>query len=105
MMTYYIELGASPTDLPADLDARTDQLQEELEKLDCIIDPDLLVNLKTGEVIAAMEVEARDLLEATAIASSALRAAFHTIGDATPGWENLLDEFGTRAKPSGLVDA
>lgn len=103
-MRYLVELGTRPSDVPADLEAHTDTLQTELEKLGNIIDPDLLVNLRNGEIIAAMEVEADDMMEAASIASCALRAAFHAIGLRTPGWERLLDGFSTKTEPAELLD-
>jgi hypothetical protein len=104
-MAFLIELGATPTAVPDDLDARSDALQEELDKLGHIVDPELLVNLRTGEIIAEMIVEADDMMEATSIAVCALRTAFHAIGENTPGWERLLDEVRTKVEATDLVDA
>lgn len=104
-MRYLVELGTRPSEVPADLVSHVDMLQEELDELDHIIDPDLLVNLRNGEVVAAMEIEAGDMMEAASIATCALRTALHALGESTPGWERVFDEFSTKTKPADLVEA
>lgn len=104
-MKFWIELGASPTLVPPDFDALTDLLQEELEKLDSIVDPDLLVNLQTGQVLASMEVEAPDMMQANIFAVSSLRAALHALGERTPGWERMLGSFNASVESAELVAA
>ena len=60
----------------------------ELEENDpAIEDPDLAAALGTGIVDVQMIVETEDPAEAMVKALCLLRAAIHTIGDVTPGWE------------------
>ncbi len=77
-----------------DFDERTDRLQEALLDLDAVADPDLVANLTTGEVEVSMVVEAPDYPAAVQKATADLRAAIHTIGDATPGWERYARRMG-----------
>lgn len=59
-----------------------------LEEADSTIeDPDLAANLESGCVDVQMIVDADDPAAAMVKAFATLRAAIHTIGDATPGWE------------------
>jgi hypothetical protein len=57
------------------------------EKDPTVEDPDLAAQLVDGFVDVQMMVEAADPAEAMVKALCFLRAAIHTIGDATPGWE------------------
>lgn len=76
----------------SDFDARTDRLMDALEGLGGVADPDLAVNLRTGEVDVTLIVEADDYPSAANKAMSDLRTAIHAIGDATPGWEESFRE-------------
>lgn len=52
-----------------------------------ITDPDLAADLITGRVDVQMTVDADDPAAAMVRALATVRAAIHSIGDATPGWE------------------
>jgi hypothetical protein len=72
-------------------DEHLDELMTALLDLEdsdpAIEDPDLAATLTTGVVDVQMSVEADDPADAMVKALCFLRAAIHTIGDATPGWE------------------
>ena len=74
--------------------ARLDALMEALLSLEAadsaIEDPDLTADLTSCSVDVEMMVEAADPAAAMVKALAALRAAIHTIGDATPCWETTL---------------
>jgi hypothetical protein len=77
-----------PGDLTGDrLDALMDALMDVEATDPAISDPDLAASLDENSVDVQMTVEGADQAEAAAKSLSALRAAIHALGEATPGWE------------------
>ncbi|HUY48036.1 MAG TPA: hypothetical protein VMV92_20305 [Streptosporangiaceae bacterium] len=76
---------------PGAFEERLDALMEALLCLEgadsAIEDPDLAADLSACRLDVQMTVEAEDPAAAMVKALAALRAAIHSIGDATPGWE------------------
>lgn len=76
---------------PGTCEPRLDPLMNallDLEEADkAVTDPDLAANLSTGRVDVQMTVDADDPAAAMVKALATVRAAIHSIGDATPGWE------------------
>ena len=79
---------------PEAVTERLDPLMEALLSLEAadsaLEDPDLAADLSTGAVEVQMVVEATDPAEAMVKALATLRAAIHSIGDATPGWDFIM---------------
>lgn len=79
---------------PEALVQRLDPLIEALLSLEAadsaLEDPDLAADVSTGAVEVQIVVEAADPAEAMVKAHATLRAAIHSIGDATPGWDGIM---------------
>lgn len=78
-------------DAVEDLDRHTDRVMDELLKLESatITDADLSAMLSTGIVELSITVAAGDFDEAVECADSCIRAAIHSAGGHTPGWEPI----------------
>lgn len=76
---------------PGTCEPRLDPLMNallDLEEADAAItDPDLATDLSTGRIDVQITVDADDPAAAMVKALATIRAAIHSIGDATPGWE------------------
>lgn len=105
MMLFLSALQLIVTGDLADLDEETDALYEALLETDDVIDPDLAVSLETGRVDVQMVIEADDELDATARAACFLRAAIHTVGGYTPGWEKTIRGVTATARAAELASA
>lgn len=82
--------GSAPD--PDTLDTLSDAIQDELLELEGVIDPDLGITLRTGEIHLRTCVEAETPEQAIGQASGAFRSALHAAGIGTPGWEDDLTE-------------
>lgn len=85
MARYYLEItcqvrGISGQDI-------YDELADAVADLANVIDPDLGVDLERNTFDFCMSVDATDEVEALRVGISAVRAAIHVTGGATPGWE------------------
>lgn len=76
-------------------DRRFDRLGDALAELDvadaAVEDSDLTASLVEGWVIVAMVVTTEDPADAVRKTVATVRAAIHTMGDSTPGWEQFTE--------------
>jgi hypothetical protein len=82
-MRYEVSIGFHVHTDGDGLDVHLDQVMDELELLD-VTDPDFSGSLARGEVEITLIVEAEGAVEATALASAAIRSAIHAAQGATP---------------------
>ena len=78
----------------ADLEGFFDQALEELLRLDAVEDSTISASLAKKTVTIMVTIDAPSPEGAEAIGMSAIRAAFHAAGAATPDWPDwpLFDE-------------
>lgn len=81
--------GGSAT--PVDLEGFFDRVLEELLRLDAVEDSTISASLAKKTVTIMVTIDAPSPEGAAAIGMSAIRAAFHAAGAATPEWP-LFDE-------------
>ena len=76
----------------ADLDSHLDQVMTALMSIeaadDRISDSDYVATVKSGFVRINSSAKAQTFDEAAAVAMATIRAAIHTAGGFTPGWES-----------------
>jgi hypothetical protein len=89
-MRYEVSIGFHVHTDGDGLDVHLDQVMDELELLD-VTDPDFSGSLARGEVEITVIVEAEGAVEATALASAAIRSAIHAAQGATPDWPAFSD--------------
>ena len=87
-----------------DLDALTDQLLDALIDVDGIEDPDVTATLAEGLVEVHATATGPSPSEAVFVAMCGLRTALHTIGQGTPGWEDMMRDFSSRIDASDHDD-
>jgi len=78
-------------DIPSDLESFFDRVMEELLRLDTVEDSTISASLAKRTVTIMVTIDAPSPEAAAAIGMSAIRAAFHAAGAATPDWP-LFDE-------------
>jgi hypothetical protein len=79
---------------PADEEAFNrflDALQDELLKLDSVIDPTLSASVANRTISIMLTVDAESPEDLVAAAMSAIRTAFHAAGAATRDWPTSAD--------------
>jgi len=78
-------------DAHGDLESFFDRVMEELLRLDAVEDSTISASLAKKTVTIMVTIDAPSPEGAVAIGMSAIRAAFHAAGAATPDWP-LFDE-------------
>lgn len=87
---HYIEFTVQAIDTRRDqFESVIDDVADALATATGVIDPDLAADLSKQELTFCMTVSATGIDEALSKVVAVARAALHSAGQATPGWESI----------------